>query len=108
LHLKVARPDVFAIASTSAVRHRSRMEAVLSGTANPDTFVSPKAASRTAGNNNLARGKSEKKGQKIYNLSSQHIQNTATLEEQNQTKPFLMVRLPSMLLRHRRWSKRIR
>jgi hypothetical protein len=44
----------------------------------------------------------------LYNPSSQPIQNTATLEEQNQTKPFLMLRLPRTSLRQRRGSEYIR
>jgi hypothetical protein len=39
---------------------------------------------RTGAAKNLARGKSEEKGQKIYTPSSQPIQNTRTLEERNQ------------------------
>jgi hypothetical protein len=68
---------------SSALRHPSRMEAGGSGAVGSDRVISPKLASRTA-DNNLPRGKSEKKGQKIYNPSLQAIQNTALLEEQNQ------------------------
>jgi hypothetical protein len=68
---------------SSAARHCSRMGAGASCAMHPDTVVSPKPASRTA-DNNLAGGKSEKKGQKIYDPSSEVIQNTATLEERNQ------------------------
>jgi hypothetical protein len=75
---------------SSAVRYRSRIELVVSGAVDPAIGISPKLTSRTA-NADLPRGKSEKKGQKIYTPSSQPIQNTATLEEQNQTKPFLML-----------------
>jgi hypothetical protein len=50
---------------------------------NEKVVISPKLASRTP-DNDLAGEKSERQGQKIYNLSSQPIQNTGTLEEQNQ------------------------
>jgi hypothetical protein len=69
---------------SSAVRYRFRMEGVVSGALDAYIVVSPKLASRTAGNSDETIGKSEKKGQKIYTPSSQPIQNTATLEEQNQ------------------------
>jgi hypothetical protein len=65
---------------SSAARHRSRMEPVVSGAVHPDIAVSSKPAGCTAFNNNLARGKSEKKDQKIYNPSSQPVQNTTTLD----------------------------
>jgi hypothetical protein len=68
---------------SSAVRHRSRIELGVCGATDPDTIGLPKPASRTLDNTNPAQGKNEKKGQKIYNPSSQPIQNTATLEEQN-------------------------
>jgi hypothetical protein len=68
----------------SAAQRRSRMEAGVSAALDAYIVVSPKLASRRACNSNETIGKSEKKGQKIYNVSSQTIQNTATLEEQNQ------------------------
>jgi hypothetical protein len=80
-----SRPQV-----SSMVRHRSRMEAVVSGTVNPDVGVSRQPASRTA-DNNLAGGKSEKKGPKnLQPILATHSKHSNIRGTKPKTKPFLM------------------